>query len=409
MKRILIGLLLAIPVLCSAQTNLQRGYIVNNAKDTLEGYIDYRPRVNSASTFRFKPGENGAMQTMTLENCKAYGINGDEKFERFSVDISQGPSKVEQLKVGLDSSVKTATVFLKVIQKGSQVSLYSYTDDIKERFYLKDSKSNEPYELIRTKYLEAHNISHIISRDRYKGQLMFEMRNLNIGTSYFEGDMDNLNYNETEIRKIVSIMNREVVRVAKKNTRVFVGFGVSNTSPKYTGKYVLANDAAIKTSSLMPTISIGADLFNGSTSAFFVYRAELSVLMGKGLKIANGENVHSFDHITLCLNPKVMANLYNTDKIKVFLGIGGLLNYSKFNNNKAGRVVPVSGSPDQFVENDIALTSTTFAYNFNAGVLLNKRIEAGVTYTPGYSISNYNAFAVKLEIMQFGIKYHFGK
>ncbi len=409
MKRFLMGLLLAIPMLCSAQSNFQRGYIVNNAKDTLEGYIDYKPGVNSVSYFRFKPGENGSIQAMTLENCKAYGINDFEKFERFNVDISQGPTKTEQLKVGLDSSVKTATVFLKVLQKGSQVSLYSYTDDIKERFYLKDSKSSEPYELIRTKYLEAVNSNRIISRDRYKGQLLFEMRNLNTGTNYFEGDMGTLNYNEADILKIVAIMNREVVRVAKKNVRLFVGVGVANTSPTYTGHYVLANNAAIKTSSLMPTISVGADLFNGSSSAFFVYRAELSVLMGKDLKIANGENVHSFDHITLCLNPKVMANLYNTKKIKVFLGIGGVLNYSKFNNNKAGRSVPISGSPDQFVETDIGLTSTTIAYNVNAGVLFNKKIEAGVTYTPEYSISNYNAFAVKLEIVQIGIKYHFGK
>ena len=125
MKRFLIGLLLALPALCTAQSNFQRGYIVNNAKDTLEGYIDYKPQVNAVSTFKFKSGENAALQTMTTANCKAYGIEGYGKFERFTLNVSQG------------SASSQATVFLKVVLKGSNVSFYSYRDDLAERFFIK--------------------------------------------------------------------------------------------------------------------------------------------------------------------------------------------------------------------------------------------------------------------------------
>ncbi|MHA4894515.1 hypothetical protein ACXZ1K_07160 [Pedobacter sp. PWIIR3] len=384
MKRFLIGLFLALPVLSAAQSNFQRGYIVNNAKDTLEGYIDYKPQLNSITSFTFKPGENGVLQTMTVENCKAYGIKGYGNFERFTLAVSQGSASTE------------ATVFLKVLLKGFNVTFYKYRDDLRERFFLKGNASADPYELI------ADN-------DRYKGQLLFEMRNYNSGTQYFESDMESVKYNEQDLSKVIAMMNREVVRVAKKNTRLFVGVGVSNTSPRYTGQHPLSSDAAVRTSSLMPSISVGADLFNGATAAFFVYRAELSLLMGKDLKIANGDMVHSFDHMTLSFNPKVLANVYNQEKLKVFFGVGAIANYSKFNNNKAGRVVPVSGSGDQFIETEVALNSASIAYNFSAGILINKKIEAGATYTPAYSVSNYNAFDVKLNILQVGLKYHFGK
>ncbi|MES2830268.1 MAG: hypothetical protein V4687_19060 [Bacteroidota bacterium] len=381
MKRFLIGLLLAFPALCTAQSNFQRGYIVNNAKDTLEGYIDYKPQVSTPTTFKFKPGENAALQTMTLENCRAFCITGYEKFERFSISQS--------------TSVQTP-VFLKVVLTGANVSLYAYKDSLKERFFLKGSGVGEPYELI-------------LDNGRYKGQLLFEMRNRNIGTDYYEGDMESLKYDLQELSKMVSIMNREVVRVAKKNSRIFIGAGITNTVPGYTGQHPLSNGAATETSSIMPSVSLGVDIFNGSTSGLFVYRAEVSAYMGKDLKIMNGNTVHSFDHLTLSLSPKIMVNLYNTEKLKGYIGAGGSLNYSSFSNNKAGIIVPVTGSPDQFIPSEIALVATTFSYNVNAGVLIKKKFEVGLTYTPPYSISNYNAFALKIGIMQAGIKYHLGK
>lgn len=404
MKRFLIGLLLALPMLSSAQSKFQRGYIVTNAADTLKGLIDYRPSVNTPSSIKFKSGDNAAVQTFTTENCKGYGIPGDDTFERYEVSISQGTTKTEQLKAGLDTTTNTAVVFLKLLQGGSNTSLYSYTDKIKQRFYLKESGSSAPYELIRSRYMEDNRV---VNKDRYKGQLLFEMRKYNTGTDYFEGDMASLNYTESDLVKIVAIMNRDVVRVAKKKSRFFIGAGITSTGLSYTGQHPLANKSAIKTASYMPAVSAGVDLFSSSTAGFFVYRAELSVFMGKDLKVVNGEYVHSFDHLTMCLNPKVMANLYNTEKIKAFIGVGAVLNYTSFSNNMAGRIV--AGSPDEFIPVDVALTSASFTYNFNAGVLISKKFEVGLSYTPPYSMSNYTAFVVKMEVMSVGFKYHFDK
>lgn len=41
MKSFLIGLLFASPLLLSAQSNFQKGYVVTNSNDTLRGTVNY--------------------------------------------------------------------------------------------------------------------------------------------------------------------------------------------------------------------------------------------------------------------------------------------------------------------------------------------------------------------------------
>ncbi|HEX8609102.1 MAG TPA: hypothetical protein VF679_10730 [Pedobacter sp.] len=406
MKRSIAGLLLAIPMLSMGQSNYQKGYIVNNTMDTVKGYIDYKPKVNTVPSVGFRQDLNSQTQTFNPGNAKGYGIDGASSFESFYVRISNGPTKTEGLKVGMDTSSRRATVFLKVLQRGPNVTIYSYTDEIKERFYIKGNSSSEPYELIRTRYIEANNSSKVVGADRYKGQLLFEMRSHNAGNEFFESDFDDLAYSEMEMIKVGAMINRMQVRVARKNFRFFAGAGVGGSSVKYTGQNALANAGAVSKSSYMPSLNIGIDMAAKTLAERLFYRAELSLFMGKDTKVTNGQYIHSFDHTTLYLSPKILYNVYNTTTVKVYAGLGAGASYSNYSNNLSGKAVSVAMSPDEFDEIKVDLKPAGFSYNLNVGFAI-KRIEVTAMYTPHYKVSDYAGFNVLMGIMHAGIKYRF--
>jgi hypothetical protein len=406
MKRSIIGLLLALPMLSMGQANYQKGYIVTTSSDTLRGFVDYRPKVNAVSSISFRKDLNSQPEVFTPLTVKGYGVDRTQSFEAHNVRISLGSTKTEGLKVGIDTSSKKATVFLKVLQRGSNVTIYSYTDEIKERFYIKGNGNTEPYELIKTRYLEANNSNKIKGADRYKGQLLFEMRSYNAGTEFFESDFDDLAYTEAEMIKVGAVINKMQARVGQKSLRLFVGAGVGGTTVKYTGQSPLANSAAVSKASYMPSLNIGIDFAAKTLSERINFRAELSLFMGKDVNVTNGQYIHSFDHTTLYLSPKVLYNVYNTGTLKLYVGLGVGANYSSYSNNRSGKAVSVAMSPDDFDELKVDLKPTAFSYNLNAGVAF-KKIELTAMYTPPYKISDYAGFNVLMGIMHVGIKYRF--
>lgn len=406
MKRSIIGLLLAIPMLSLGQSNYLKGYVVNNTPDTLKGYIDYKSKVRNVSSVNFKQELNAPPQTFTPQNVKGYGVDGLHSFESFNVRISMAATKTEGLKIGIDTSSRRATVFLRVLQRGPNVIIYSFTDEVKERFYIKGNTSTEPYELLRTRFLEANNSLKVIGSDRYKGQLLFEMRNYNSGTDFYETDFDDLAYSEEEMIQVGAIINGMKVRVGKKSFRLVVGAGVGSSSIKYTGQNPLANAGAVSKSSYGPSVSVGIDFAAKSLAERIFYRAELSLITGKDTKVTNGQYIHSIDHTTFYLSPKILYNVYNTARFKFYAGLGAGINYSSYSNSLSGKAVSVAMSPDDFDEQKIDLKSTAVSYNLNVGVAL-KKIELNVVYAPPYKVSDYAGFNILMGLMQAGIKYRF--
>ncbi|RZK60877.1 MAG: hypothetical protein EOO85_34085 [Pedobacter sp.] len=142
MKYTLSILILLLPALISAQTNYKSGYIVTNSGDTISGLINYKERVSNANTVSMKTGSSVKPKEYGVNEIIAYGITGIESYEQHLVTISQHTIDPANLSIGIDSSYRTDKVFLKVIQKGGKVNLFSYRDNIKPRFYIQDSAPN---------------------------------------------------------------------------------------------------------------------------------------------------------------------------------------------------------------------------------------------------------------------------
>ena len=144
----LVLLFLLLPFFVDAQSNYKPGYVVTSKGDTLHGLIDYRQWDNNPGTVVFKkePGQ-GNPEIFIAKTANSFGVTGQEYFENHIAHVSQDPVDVANIESKLDTSYIVDTIFLKVLNKGRFVTLFSYKDNIKQRFYLLETGQTEPYEL----------------------------------------------------------------------------------------------------------------------------------------------------------------------------------------------------------------------------------------------------------------------
>ncbi|WP_139298254.1 hypothetical protein [Pedobacter hartonius] len=415
MKRLLSCLLFAIPFLSAAQSNFQYGYVVTDKKDTLKGYVNYRERSVNPSSVQFKPAPERKTQVFDLKSSAAYAISGVEKFQRFVVDISMGKVNIPNLSIGIDSGSRRDTVFLKVLQEGKYVSLYSYKDEVKNRFYIRAKNSPVPEELIYQRFLDPEKSSSIITTGKYAGQLLDIMLRYNAGTNADVEKLRHLNYDEGDILKITSMINgQQAFKSKTSRVRLFAGTGVSISSANYRGDNDLANAAAKSKSSVFPVLTAGADLFANPAIGKLIYRVELS-LAGSRNEISTTTDQpgtaaisHRFDQYTASVVPQVIYNIYNTGPLKIFLAAGFALNVSKFNHNRTSVYNSVRNETTT-TENLIVLEGFTSTFPVKAGIVFHKRIEVSAIYVPSSSVTNYNFYGISVKRFTIGLNYLFGK
>lgn len=412
MKRSLIWLFLAMPLFCAAQSNYLNGYIIKGPQDTLRGYVDYQGRIFTPDAVRFKKELDEKTEGYTVENCAGFGIDNKEHFERYTVNVSQAYTRVSNLKEGLDTSFKKETVFLKVLSRGKNVTLFSYTDEIKERFYLKSNKDVVPYELFRAQYLEKNSYS-VKGDYRFKNQLLNEMSRHD-GVGYYDPKkLDVLRYEQEDLIRVVSVINGQKIKKATSSRlSVFAGTGLSVSNATYTGNHVLANDKAVSKSSYMPMLTAGIDVATNfdPDRCRLVLRLEGAFYSSKNKITSTGNSIHTFDEKAFAVSPQFKYNFYHTASLRIFAGAGVLFNYYLFSNSKAGKIFPPSlegGSPS-FEEQKIQFQSFNMTAAGKIGAVVHKRIEISAAYIIPAKITDYSGFNVRIQRMTFGVNYLFG-
>lgn len=415
MKRFLFGLMFVAPVMSLAQSNFQQGYVVTNSKDTLLGYVNYKESTNNPKTFDFKT-KTGDIVRYTVNNCSAYGIDHMDAFERYEVRISQSQISTSELSNGPDTTQLTDAVFLKVLQKGENLTLFSYTDKIKERFYIMEKGQSKPYELIRQLYLKPDQSSMVVTDDRYLRQLLLVIRKIKNGISEEEKKLERLSYKGYELKKLVAYLNGQEVEKSKyKKTRYFAGAGMSVTQAKYSGNAALASPSAETKMSYMPYVTVGADVFVNPAIRKLVFRTELTLFMSKNensLRIAAPDSYvkHTFDQISVAFSPQIIYHLYNTDNFKAFLGVGAGLNFSSYSNNLHITDTKYGAVSTHYERKDfIELEKFNFAVPLTAGVTLNKKMEIVAGYQFPSAITRYAYYSIGMERYRIGVNYLFGK
>ncbi|WP_316816124.1 hypothetical protein [Pedobacter nyackensis] len=408
MKRFLITLLLASPVVALSQSNFQKGYVVTNSKDTLKGYINLKERRTNPTSVIFSKSKGGESQVFTVKDCAGYGVYDAESFRRYVVNISLNEIDIAKLSIGKNDSSKRDTVLLKVLQTGENLDLFVYTDQLKQRFYIMDKDQVEPVELARNRYFREPGVSAFVDDKLYARQLLLVMNKLGIGTAADQQRVLQTRYDQSSFEKVAALINKQELAKSKhSSSRFFAGAGVMMTDVKYSGNYDLANPLAESKSSVMPMLTAGLDLFVINPAVRrLIFRTELSFLMSKN-EIRYSGIKHHFDQITFVLTPQFLYNIYNADRFKFFAGGGLGLNYSITSNNLT-TFESVTGPPR---ESGIQIELQKFNYSvmLMAGVVLNKKIEISAGYSPYSAVTDYQFISIGKRQMRVGLNYLLGK
>ena len=411
MKRYFLLSMLLIPMLSRAQSNYQKGYVVTNEKDTVSGFIDYKENANNPRSVSFKTALQEKAVTYDRQNASAINIDGVESYERFLVNISQSNARIDKLSYGEDTTSIRDSVFLKVIQKGKNVNLYSYTDDNKTRFYLLDKDAKEPEELIiNMYYLNESGKTRI--NERYKRQLVASMMKHNL---YEQGDsrrIAQLRYSRTPILKEISRINGQELAKEKASFRFFAGAGLSINTLSYAGESPFNKPGTTQKTSYTPMITAGIDLLANPNIGKMIYRLELSFLMAKGdIKTTAIDPVyayqqHTFDSYGITLFPQALYNFYNKPAFKIYGGAGLGINMVSYKNNQIATKV-IRTDMLRIEENRVELERFNFAPAINAGIVIKKKIEVFGNYHFTSPISNYTSFNACIQRTNIGVKYNF--
>nr|WP_068893100.1 outer membrane beta-barrel protein [Pedobacter panaciterrae] len=408
MKRSLLALLWVLPFLSVAQSNFKKGYVVTNSKDTLKGYVDYKESDFNPVSVRFKADPESKPRIFTISECESYSIDSLDKYERYVIDASMSREEVSNLSIGRDSTFKTDTVFLKVLNHGKNVTLFSYKDNIKKRFYMMDKDENKPVELIRNLYLRPEHTDRMVTEDKYVNQILSKMRKFDVLNETDGKKLRLIKYMDKDLLKVAYTLNdQKPIKSKSSVSRFFVGSGLTISKATYTGANALAKDDAKSKTSYTPLIAAGIDFFANPLIGKLIYRIELSLMTSKN-EITSPSERHSFDQLSVALTPQMIYNFYNSNRIKVFGGLGFSLNASGYSNNESGLYNRFKKRMD-VRENAVDLQSFNYSFQGTAGVVLNKKVEISLGYVLPSAISDYAYYNVVMQRYKVGVNYLFGK
>jgi hypothetical protein len=397
-----------------AQSNYKPGYIVTLKGDTVQGVIDYQEWERSPRVIGFKTAINeSSAQKFTPKELRSFEITGFDRYIRYTGKVTADHGDFKSLPIGIDTTARTDTVFLKVQMTGSRVSLLEYTDAFKIRYFIK-TQNNEPEELIQHQYL-SNDGWQVKEQNLYYGQLTIIADSLKVNRKAFDNQLYNTKYTRESLMGIVGLfndLNRKSIKSAVHQydyTRLFIGAGINSSTLHYHGLIPLSS-GAITNASVYPTVTFGIDGFINPSVGRVVLRIEGGLLMNDfTTKVpgSSGQDLYTSHtkEYTFSFTPQVIYNVYNTKKLKVFLDAGIAAYFSKFPIN-----VFTDLQQHQVLDNFPAMHDIArYSIPIRAGVVLNRRIELYGLYTHDVITDNYTEFYGDATVMQLGFNFLFGK
>jgi len=417
MKRIdpLILALFLFPLFSIAQTNYKPGYVVTIKGDTLKGYINYMGRDENPNSIDFKSTpDNSTAENFTNKSASAFAVSGFEYFKRFTVNISQDQVELSNLKQGADTSYITYSVFLRILVTGNNVSLFSFTDKIKTRYYILEGNEAQPQELVYRVYYNLQNAALLQTENRYRVQVEYLAQKYHVNDSKLERQISNSQYSEAELMKIVQVINgNSSQQFTSKNrfgTRWYAGIGVTNNnlSFKYNIRYP-------NNSSTFPKISAGFDLFTNKNTEQFFFRAEMSYSTNQHSFIdvpdipGNSGYSTSLNNViqhNVSFSPQLVYSFYNSDKFKVFFDFGASINFSYYNNYQFSYIF--NNGVTTVINESPTFDKNWVSFPIKSGIVWNKTLDIYISYTPSTIITGNNPATGVVYEYQAGINYLFG-
>lgn len=414
-------LFLFVPLFSSAQSRYLPGRVVALNGDTIHGFIDFRDWDSNPAEISFKQNRNDKEKTdYSLKDINSFSVTGLATYQKFICRISMDETNISQ-PGGRDSSYKIDTVFLKVLQKGAKLALYSYSDELKTRYYIGEVPDYRPTELSFRIYLDPKpdNSNNVVYENTYQKQLFAMAAKYQKLNSDLISTIEKSSYTKDDLLKIVSQINGVSEKEYQKRYATHTGFvfyasatvNISTTSSSSKSGYT-AGGGKSSTSSL-PGASVGLSIIPNTVSDKIELRAEIAVVPARfnsiyKLKVYPYTDAQaSYNQLGISFMPEIIYNVYNTTKFKFYLGAGLVLTHYSFSNAYFGspKSAPNAGIPEvsyAFVDNDNSFV-------LKGGVRIHKHFEIFFNYFSATTPPAAVYFQFSCVNKQIGVSYLFGK
>jgi hypothetical protein len=398
-----------LPLLSLAQSNYKPGVVVTLKGDTLHGFIDYKEWENNPESINFKPAISEPAKQYTPNEITYFQVAQLDAYKSYNGPVSMDATNIGRLSSGKDTSSKILVVFLKLEQDGKYIALYSYTDDLKKRYFIAEKTNNKPFELVYRTYNDVDKTYNTVNETKYKGQLIYLSSKYNKNTEELRTTIESSSYDQDLVNIVYKINGsaKRVISHNKSGISFYAGIGSSISSIKPPNDYTFYSTDDSYVYSYLPRISFGMNVYTNPEVGRLVFKAEIA-LSANTFKTYFNQYFYSapksyltLNQYTVSLEPQVLYNIYNSDRFKFYLEAGVSLNFSKYSNNNlysAGSTDPES--------NYIEVTNSWFSVPLSAGVTLNNKIGLYVSYIIP-SVFSGNGFSYSST--QFGLTYTFGQ
>ncbi|HEY8999844.1 MAG TPA: hypothetical protein VIM89_00730 [Mucilaginibacter sp.] len=406
---------LLFPSLSYSQSNYKAGYVVNSKGDTTKGYINYKEWDNSPKTVAFKKEiKQSEEENFSVNDITAFGVTGQLYYQRYIVTASQDPVEINNMNTYLDTSSRVDTVFLRLLNKGRYLTLYSLKDNLKSRYYILESGESEPYELLYHAYSDLNKDNVIQRVRRYRTQLQNILQKNNINSDHISAEIAQSDYSESDMTRVAQDINgkssNEFTTPNLFGIRFFAGAGINYTQSKFTGNIDFAKSPA--SSSTSPAINAGVDFLINKNIQKFYLRAGVSFSINGQYKFVttdigntSGTSTLKFKQYNMSIAPQAVYNIYNEDKLKIFIDAGIAFNLASYGDYKT--VTVYNSFPSLVLDKSPELSKAYWSFPLKAGIVLNKRIEIYGGFTPSAPISELVYVKNAVTTYQAGVNYLF--
>ena len=421
-----------------SQSNFKKGYIVSLSGDTVKGYIDYKESSRTPNKFTFKSSpEEKNINYYTAHNTQKIVIEGYEIFESFEVLLSMNETEYNNIETDVYPIKKKDTVFLKVISLGDRINLYSYRDELKDRFFILVAPQTTPAELDLTIQKKENQLSAV---NTYRIQLNQIASKYPDYTPALKSLIESASYSRPDLKKIADKINTvnekapaSLSKKMYKKGRFFASAGLNYSGITYTGQTLINADGLDKngnpawrekttTHSLLPAISLGYDLFFHPAIQRSYIRTELAITAIRSkvnslYKFPSPyteelTNKYNLSGIFVSFSPQLIFNVYHKENVGLYAGGGLSMRYSFYPSqtlyqytNKQG-----VGYSDQVFENYFPMKKLNTVAALQAGAIINKKVGISIiSNLPSELKDNYNTTKLHMQesSLRFNLSYFF--
>jgi hypothetical protein len=432
---LLFFLLILLPFQAGAQANYKKGLVVTEQGDTLKGFINDRDWIENPDKIYFKEAlENTVDKKFDINNSSFFRIDGEDAYQRFSVSMSLDEITYSKIHTGADTSKANKTVFLKILVDGCNVNLYSYTDEIKARYYFWDKSTEIPVELsYRVFYYKPPNLGNdmqkIITLKNYIGQLNSLASKLGMNTKELLRKINAAPYQKKELSEIVVLINGNdatnfcKASALKENMKFSFFAAVSmrrsilnymeSGSPFYPE---VSNDVDAKSdhkANYFPAFKCGFNLGLKGGSKFSV-REELIFSkdrLSSADKYSEPYNYYyedyklSFTQLNLTFCSGLNYNVYHSFNLKVYLGTGINLNYSKVISSEHYSHCKDLYNEYYYSGNLLPSHEYWISFPLKAGIIFKNKFEINyILQNQRITLASYK-YPKKIRTMELGVAY----